>query len=390
MMNPSIFIASYPNTEEKIKILKECINSVKKSGFPVVAVSNMALPEDISSMVETCLIGENEECRYSDFFTEEEIDTARNSSTYHSHFFYHEGESITYKPFSYGRGSTYHWAGITQQVEIIKYSRQKGITHSFLLEGDIILDERDIFRIKEYFYLMEEKNLDFIVSMVHGRGHMSGNGWFTTTEYWERVCHMVSKEDFLRSTYPNFFAERYVVSRMIKSGGRGHLLVLNLDFHSQENFPSTWELIEIKLPENTSINSSINLLFPETTKVGLSWSSETNDQDPSDPLKHLYLGVGLQVEAGTPLFFIRNMYKEITVKHVKAKISIFNENSQIFNYEYNLVPSGWALNPVRNLKRNSHCTVDIKVVDHDGNEFNFSDRFGSVGDSINMRDIILE
>ena len=59
MMNPSIFISSYPNTEEKIKILKECINSVKKSGFPVVAVSNLVLPEGISSIVEECLIGKN-------------------------------------------------------------------------------------------------------------------------------------------------------------------------------------------------------------------------------------------------------------------------------------------------------------------------------------------
>ena len=108
-MNPSIFIASYPNTEEKIKILKECINSVKKSGFPVVAVSNLVLPEEISSIVEECLIGKNEECKYRDFFTDKEIDKARNLSRYLLDFTPSGGETISYKPFHYGRGSKRYW-----------------------------------------------------------------------------------------------------------------------------------------------------------------------------------------------------------------------------------------------------------------------------------------
>jgi hypothetical protein len=389
-MNPCIFICSYPNTDEKIDILKECISSVKKSGFPVVAFSNMTLPEEISSIVGECLIGKNEECKYKDFFTAEEIDKARNSSAYLSHFMPSEGELISYRSFGYGRGSTYHWAGLTQQVQIIKYSRQKEITHSLLLEGDVILGESDIFRIKEYFYLMGEKNLDFIVAMQNNFRHMSGNGWFTRIDYWEKVCSVMSAKDFLRSTYPSFSSEGYVVSRMIKSGGKGHLLVPATGSQIQENFPSTWTLIETKVQENTGVHSSTNLLFPETTKVGLSYSSDHNDQDPSNPLEYLPLGIGLNVKTDTPLFFIQNRYNGITVKHVKAKISIFNGDSLIFNSEYSLVPGGWAWSPVSHLRRNSHCTVDITVIDHDGNEFNFSDRFGSVGDSINMRDIILE
>ena len=48
-MKASIFITSYPNTKDKIDILEQCISSVKNSGFPVVAVSNLVLPEGISS-----------------------------------------------------------------------------------------------------------------------------------------------------------------------------------------------------------------------------------------------------------------------------------------------------------------------------------------------------
>ena len=389
-MEECIFISVYPNTEEKIQILKECIYSLKKTGFPIVLVSNMDLPRDVSSLADDCLIGKNTECRYQDFFTDEEIDVARNSSTYLSHFMPSEEELISYRPFGYGRGSTYHWSALTQNLEILNYSKQNGISHALILEGDVILDEKDILKIQSYFSTMEEEKLDFIVAMQNNFRHMSGNGWFARIGYWEKVCSAMSAEDFLRSTYPSFSAERYVFSRMVKSGGKGHLLVPYAVSQNQVNFPSTWTLIETKVPGNTGAHSSTNLLFPETTKVGLSYSSDRNDQDLLNPLEYLTLGVGLKVETDTPLFFIRNRYNGMSVRLVKAKISIFNGDSQIFNSEYNLVPDGWAWSPVSDLKRNSHCTVDITVIDHDRNEFNFFDRFGSVGDSLQMREIILE
>ena len=389
-MKASIFITSYPNTKDKIDILEQCISSVKNSGFPVILVSNMKIPGEITSMVKECLSGGNEECRYQDFFTDEEIDVARNSSTYLSHFMPSEGELISYRPFGYGRGSTYHWSALTQNLEILNYSKQNGISHALILEGDIILGEKDILKIQSYFSTMEEENLDFIVAMQNNFRHMSGNGWFTRIDYWEKVCSVMSAKDFLRSTYPSFSSEGYVVSRMIKSGGKGHLLVPDTGSQSQENFPSTWTLIETKVPENTGVHSSTNLLFPGTTKVGLSYSSDRNDQDLSNPLGYLPLGVGLNVKTGTPLFFIRNGYNGISVRLVKAKISIFSGDSPIFNSEYNLVPGGWAWSPVSDLRRNSHCTVDITVIDHEENEFNFSDRFGYVGDSLQMREIIPE
>jgi hypothetical protein len=388
-MEECIFISVYPNTEEKIQILKECIYSLKKTGFPIVLVSNMDLPQDVSSLADDCLIGKNTECRYQDFFTDEEIDSARNSSSYLSHFMDPGGELISYRSFGYGRGSTYHWSALTQHNLILKYSEGKKISRFFSTEGDTILDENDLYLIEKNFKLVQEEKLDFIVPVQHNMGHIT-SPFFLSTEYWKKVCSDFSRGDFLRSTYPSFSSEGYVVSRMIKSGGKGHLLVPDASSQKQENFPSTWTLIETKVPGNTGAHSSTNLLFPETTKVGLSYSSDRNDQDLLNPLEYLTLGVGLKVETDTPLFFIRNRYNGMSVRLVKAKISIFNGDSQIFNSEYNLVPGGWAWSPVSDLKRNSHCTVDITVIDHDRNEFNFFDRFGSVGDSLQMREIILE
>lgn len=385
MMNPSIFIASYPNTEEKIKILKECINSVKKSGFPVVAVSNLVLPEEISSIVEECLIGKNEECKYRDFFTDEEIDKARNSSKYLLHFTPSGGETISHRPFYYGRGSTYHWAGLTQQVEIVNYSKQNGISHALILEGDVVLDEKDILKIQSYFSKMEEEKLDFIVAMQNNFGHMAGNGWFTRIDYWEKVCIGMSAEDFLRSTYPNFSSEGYVIDRMKKSGGRGEIL----SFENQSpGFPDSWVLSKKDLSEEGQGKSPINLFFPATNRVHLSFNLDRKDQSHMDPLQYVHMGTGKM--GNMPIFFIWNRYNGETVIEIKAKISVFNGEIQIFNSEYNLSLGHWAWTPIFNLKRDSHCTVEIVVIEVNGEEFHFSDRFGSVGNSINMRDLILE
>ena len=385
MMNPSIFIASYPNTEEKIKILKECINSVKKSGFPVVAVSNLVLPEEISSIVEECLIGKNEECKYRDFFTDKEIDKARNLSRYLLDFTPSGGETISYKPFHYGRGSTYHWAGLTQQVEIVNYSKQNGISHALIIEGDVVLDEKDISKIQSYFSKMEEEKLDFIVAIQDNFGHMAGNGWFTRIDYWEKVCIGMSPEDFLHSTYPSFSSEGYVIDRMKKSGGRGEIL----SFENQNpGFPDSWILTKKDLFEDGQGKSPINLFFPATHRVHLSFNLDRKDQSPLDPLQYVYMGTGKM--GNMPIFFIHNRYNGETIQKIDAKVYIFDQEFQIFEAKYELYPSCWAWTPIFNMKRNSRCEIEIEVTDKKGDISTFRDKFGSVGDSINLRDIITE
>jgi hypothetical protein len=348
----------------------------------------MPSPKGIHLLVDDCLTGENRECRYLDFFSKEEIDYARNSSKYLLHFTPGMGDTIFYPSFSYGRGSTYHWATLTQYLKIIEYSKGKNISHAFIIEGDVILSENDVSRIGEFFASMEEEDLDFIVSMQHNLGHTSGNACFTSIDYWEKVCSGISAEEFLKTTYPSWSAERYVLNRMILSGGRGKILSWEDHGLSNLDFPPDWIVSEFKIPPGIQSPQSVNLFFPKTKKIGLSSSSDRSDQDPTDPLAYVQMGTGKK--SGIPVFFIWNTYNGETVKEIKAKITIFNGESIIFNSNYNLSPGVWAWSPIFNLKRNSHCAVEILVVDVNGEEFHFSDRFGSVGDSINMRDVIPE
>ena len=132
-MKACIFVLSYPNTEKKLRILERSISSLKNSGLPVISVSNIFTSEKITGIVDDFLVGENEDCRYQDFFTNEELDEARNSSRYLSHYFPNKTEVISYAPFSYGRGSTYHWSAISQFLRIVEYSKVNGFTHFLII-----------------------------------------------------------------------------------------------------------------------------------------------------------------------------------------------------------------------------------------------------------------
>jgi hypothetical protein len=354
----------------------DSITSLKKSRFPIVSVSNMTPPEEIQPLVDNCLVGENEECRYQDFFKDEEIDQARNSSKYLLHFTPPDNITISYKSFSYGRGSTYHWSTLSQLLKIIKYSREKEFTHFLIIEGDTILEGEDIPVISDIFLQMERENLDFVVSMQQNMGHMSGNAWFSTLSYWEKVCFGMSKGDFLKSTYPSFSCEGYMVSRMKNVGGRGNVIMWDPDFYPVEGFPERWKIIKKMIP-NDGLHRSINLFFPRTKEIGLSSSIERNDQSPSDPLSYVWMGTGKR--DGSPVFFIWNRYNGETVKKTVIKVTIYNSENQIFSSEYNLYPGGWCWTPVLDLELESRCIVEISVTDKKDNIFNYMDKFGYIG-----------
>lgn len=379
-MNPAIFIPSYPNTPYKISILKECILSVKKTGIPVILISNMDLPEDVCILADGYIRGNKEDCRYLDFLTPDQIDFARNSSIYLLHFVTPDGETIHYKPFSYGRGSTYHWEASLQQIDAVKYSRENGITHAFMLEGDVVLDERDVHVIPQKFSQMEKEGIEFIIPMNPISDQISGNVWFISTEYLEKICEGMSPSHFLNSTYPSFSAERYIMKRMEKSGGNGIILSHSSYFRSITDFTSLWHPVEV----DTLISdpTPVNLIFPHTKKIGLSSNIDRKDQDPSDPLTYIFFGIG--EKSGHPVFFIRNVYDEESVQKIRARICIFNDDFKIFESEYDLPPGYWAWDPIFNIEINSHCEIEIETVDKEGKIFTLKDRFGSVGGSINM------
>lgn len=61
-----------------------------------------------------------------------------------------------------------------------------------------------------------------------------------------------------------------------------------------------------------------------------------------------------------------------------------------FETKYELYPSCWAWTPIFNMERNSRCEIEIGVTGKRGDVYIFRDKFGSVGDGINLKDIITE
>ena len=175
---------------------------------------------------------------------------------------------------------------------------------------------------------------------------------------------------------------------MILAGGRGKILFWEDPSLSILEFYPRWILSEFKIPQGIESPQSVNLFFPETEKISLSSNTDRPDQDPRDPLTYVQMGTG--EKSGLPVFFIRNTYSGEIVKEVKTKITIFDGESVIFESSCNLSSGGWAWSPIFNLKGDSSCTVEIVVVDIRGEEFFFLDKFGSVGASINMKEVISE
>jgi SAM-dependent methyltransferase len=383
-MKACIFVLSYPNTEKKLRILERSIFSLKNSGLPVISVSNIFTSEKITGIVDDFIVGENEDCRYQDFFTNEELDEARNSSRYLSHYFPSKTEVISYAPFSYGRGSTYHWSAISQFLRIVEYSKENGFTHFLIIEGDSILTPGDISSIGDYFLQMKRENLDFIISLQPHMGHICANAWFTEFNFWEKTCLSMGKEDFMKSTYPSFSSELYLTNRMKKIGGRGNVLAWDPDFYSGNDFPEGWNLMKKTPPESKIRLKSINLFFPETIEIELSSSKDEIKQNTSDPFSYVSMGTG--VREGEPIFFILNEYSQENVEKIEVKVCIFNENIQIFQSDYILESGHWAWGKIPDLELNSYCTVGISVIDKSGNSSYFEDRFGSVGVNLVLGD----
>ena len=368
---PPIFILSYANTEYKIQVLKECVQSVKKIGMPVISISNLELETDVLDLFDDYVTGENETCCFGEFFSDSEIDLARMSSKFFVYFTTPWGDTINYKQLSYGRGCTYHWSALNQLNIILQYCKKKNIDYFFSLEGDCVIDESDAGRVKEYFELMTKENLDFLVSLSPMFDFMSGNACFFKTSYLEKCFEGTSCEDFLKSTYPSFSAESYLFNRLIQNSGKGKLFLFDSD--PRNKFPENCS-IERKIIDSLDGNfEPIRLLFPNTKKMHLSVSTDRMDQSPLEPLK--YVEIGLGTKNNQDVFFIWNQYNGQTVSEVHINVIIMNGVDVIFQSNYRLASGVWSYEPIFNLNSESYCEIKLKIIDITKKEFITSYRF---------------
>ena len=366
-----IFVVSYPNTPEKISTLIKCVESLKKSNFPVVSISNFPIPEDVLSIFDDYYVGINEECCFDDIFTTVQTDEARNNSRFLLHFDLGSNETISYKSFGYGKGCTYHWSALNQMNYIINYCKDKNISHAMIFEGDSIVDIQDIEKIKEYFNLMICEELKFLLSTSPMFEFMSGNVWFCEIKYVTDFFSNTSCQDFLKSTYPNFSAESYLYNKLLSGGGRGKIFLHECD--SLERIYGNC-LIEKIFTNNDNLNCNpLNLFFPNTTEVNLSQSTKRIDQRAFEPLTYIDLGIGKLKEQD--VLFIWNKFNKTSIDRIFLEISIKDKDKEIFYNLYESFPDVWFYTPIYDLTVSSYCLVKIRVIDITKKEFITSYRF---------------
>jgi hypothetical protein len=86
VQNPCIIILSYPNTDNKIQILLNCLKSVKKLNIPIFVFSNMDIDKKyLSDVDEFIFTGENVMVSASDYLSIDNITLARNTTKYRFH-----------------------------------------------------------------------------------------------------------------------------------------------------------------------------------------------------------------------------------------------------------------------------------------------------------------
>ena len=369
--NFCIFVLSYPNTPEKIDTLRECVSVLKMSEFLVVSVSNYNISDDLLSLFDDYYTGANQDCCFDNIFESNKIDEARQKSKYFFHFNSDNGLKISYKPFSYGRGCTYHWSALNQMNYIIDYSKKKNIMHALVFEGDAILEIEDLPKIKNFFQSMIDEKLKFIIPTSPMFYFMCGNAWFFEIDYVSRCFSDTSCEDFLKSTWPNFSAESYLYNRLINGFETGKIL-LHEDDNLERNIGNC-VIEKISRSEHFSEHNPLNLFFPKTMKVNLSSSIDRIDQNPFEPLTYVDIGVGKLSDQD--VLFIWNRYKKTKIEKVLIDVLIKDNETELFSQLYETYPNFWYYATINNLTIYSHCQIKIKVIDTNKKEFHSSYRF---------------
>lgn len=177
-MNPAIFVWSYPNNEKKIEILKKTLLPLRKTGLPIISISNYKIKDEILELFDDHYTGENSDCCFEEYFSDSDIDLARLNSKYLCHFYPNDSQVIHYKQFSYARGCTYHYSALSQWGYTMNFFIDKKYTHGFIIEGDNILEDSDIPKIQKYFNELENEKINFILALPLMMDFMVATSWF--------------------------------------------------------------------------------------------------------------------------------------------------------------------------------------------------------------------
>lgn len=237
----SIFISSYPNTDKKLDILNQSIQSVSHLDIPIILASPLDISQDFSEY--PTIKTHNELVYYYHELTLEEIQHHWYKTRYRV---IHEDESYSiigdlYIP-------QYHWASLNTFKECIRYARNNGIKWVLWFEGDQVwttLNKKDLL---SDIHKMEKLRIEGKIKN-NGFGHYLCTSIIVDSES-DLATSIInlSKRDYIRNTYPNISSE-HLLSQIFE---KHHTYVTN------DTIIPNSHIINVRIQEEKSLFLSNN------------------------------------------------------------------------------------------------------------------------------------
>ena len=343
-MKPCIIILAYPDTDNKIQILNNTINSVtglQHNGekIPVFVFSNLDIDLDrITEIDKFIYSGKNEMLAASDFFTPEMVAKARELTKYR-HNITSENLNVSYVPLRYGTEKNYYWA-LTELYQLaINWVNESGFTHFMLLQ-ELNLGEGEIQLVYKYFSELNDSDLDGIVAFEPDQGHhhMSDFVFFGKSKWWSELFGDMTAEDFYFTTYPNFTVEEYYHRKLILKEGnikykvRKRLNDNQLDYW--EDSPLSWQKEILDIDCNTTC--TWKLFFPNLVQDNFISNEETVGVDI---VKSVDIAILSNGETGDIFVFNKSMI-EVWINIICSDTRVNNFNFHFGPRCYRIIPTG--------------------------------------------------
>ena len=191
-----IVIGTYPNTDKRVKLTKECIESLKPSGRKIILVSHYPIDQELQKMVDYYVYDKH------------------NPTTTHSYYtlFYNRPADydveININQLANGNQSL---AVLTNVFNAFKHAKQHGFKRLFYVTFDVIIDPRDIAAIDESFNVIANGKKAYLAKFNSSFDYgVQTNGMSFDVDYflenfddvrdvenYNRICKEIGAQNFL-------------------------------------------------------------------------------------------------------------------------------------------------------------------------------------------------
>ena len=204
--NQLIVIGTYPNTNARIKLTIDCINSAKKLNRPIMLMSHYPVPKKIQEMVDYYIYDQH------------------NPLTHHSYYnrFYREDEEVKVEMKITGN-SNQSLTVLTNLINAGKAAKAFGFNKMFYVTFDIELDEKDFPAIYDRFSKLDNEWQAVLATLntPFGKG-IQTNGMFFNTDFVGKLLDDVRTPEEYNKLCESIGAHNFLEDYMMKKVQKTH------------------------------------------------------------------------------------------------------------------------------------------------------------------------